>query len=257
MSFCPRCGATSQHGMAFCASCGAPLAQGPPPPPAYAPPASGHPSQGYAPAYAHVPPYAYAGAPQGYAGPAPRGPVGRIQEAWVPLVLTLVTFGIYSFVYWWRVTREVDERLQQPGHSHHLARVAVIIGSIAAGVAFVVLIAMFAAIVSSVDPATGEPPDEAAFQIFAFFPLLILVWMVAIAAFIMLVVAMWRVWTFIQQEERRSMRSDPINPALMVVLVAVPIVSSVGVYLALYMTQDRLNRLWQIGAAELAAQPRP
>lgn len=217
--------------MAFCVSCGESLpaapAPGAQPPPPVAPP-----------------PYAY-GAPYGAPAPAPAGPRGRVQAPGLVVVLSLVTLGIYAAVYWWRVSREVDERMQRPPYAHKMARWGILL-VVAAGVAYLVGVgAMFAAIAGSMDPVTGEPSTDVPLGLLWTIPLMLAAWAAGIAGYVLLIIGEWRVWTFLQTEDMRRMRPQPFNPGLMLVLTLVPLVNLVGVFIALYSTQERLNEHWQ------------
>lgn len=89
-----------------------PPPQGPPPgysqqapPPGYAPQGlpPGYPQQGPPPGYPpqNYPPQGYAGQPQG------PGPLGRVRNIGVCILLAIVTLGIYTYVWVWKTQAEI------------------------------------------------------------------------------------------------------------------------------------------------------
>jgi hypothetical protein len=224
MSFCPRCGAPTSAGMSFCTSCGEAL------------PARVEPALVPAPA-----------APAGVV--ASSRPRGETQEPWLVVVLVLVTFGIYQYIYWWRVSREVDTYRGTPGHAHHAVRVATFVGLAALALGLIGVGLLMSALFSNLSALEAQEPSDA--EVFALFaPAFVLfpfVLVAALVAFVFWLVGLWRVWSGIAQEERARGRSDPLSPGVQLAFVLVPYVNLVTLFVALYRTQDRLNALWRQG----------
>lgn len=234
MSFCPRCGAPTTPAMTFCTACGEKLAQT-----AYVPQAPAPATPGGTPPGAITP-----------AIPAPAGPAGVTMEPWLVLVLTLVTFGVYGFFYWWRVSKEVDAYRGTPGHANQPIKTAIIVGS----VVMVLMVVLFALFLGALVDAglsqdfQGEPTPEQVEAIlggmagaFAIIPLIAIG---ALVAFVFWLVGQWRVWSAIEADERRRGHPSPLSPGLQLVFVLVPYINIVTTWIALWRTQDRLNQMW-------------
>lgn len=248
MSFCPQCGRPVDPALHFCPACGAsrtPTAGAPgAQPPARAPPAAGSPGFGSAapPAYAPAAPQAEAWGGSAPVPPGPAGPVGRTQEPWLVLVLMLVTLGFYGLFYLLRVSREVDDYTQRPGHAGRKVRLGLLLflGAV------VLLVAGFAfaaaAAPSEAELAGGTEPDAGglgAFLLFVFLGMGL-----ALAGGILMLIGQWRIWKTIEEDERRRGVPKPLSPGLMLVFMLIPYVSIVTMWIAYYRTQTGLNGMW-------------
>lgn len=231
MSFCPRCGAPTTPSMSFCTACGETLA------PAVYP--QGQPAQPPSPAVAPT------GALPAAAPAAPRVR-GQTQEPALVVLLTIVTLGIYQYVYWWRVSKEVDAFRGTPGHAHKPIRIATFLGIGVFVLAMIMVFSLIGSMVANVEALESETiTDEQAFAMmgpfFVFFPILMIA---GIAAFILLLVGEWRVWSTIENEERARNHPKPLSPGIQLLFMIIPYVNIVTMFVALYKTQDRLNGLW-------------
>lgn len=235
MTYCSACGRSSPDDATFCAHCGAALNK---------------PVFGYeAPASPELSPPPYA-VPQAAAPVGGRGPVGRVVEPVLVLVLYLVTLGVYGAFYWWRVSKEVDAYTGRPGNAHSPARAGILTLVIATPLALGAYLFILLAIVATpgFDPESSQPPELTPEQAAAFgFPALILL-LAAVAALvgqIVLYVAKWRVWRAIEADERARGLPAPLSPGLMLIFVLVPYVSLVTFWIAMHRTQKGLNGMWE------------
>lgn len=149
------------------------------------------------------------------------------------LVLCVVTLGVYGYVWCWRVSKEVDAYLQRR-HAHPLTKIGILLvvcGVLLEGVGFVVLFG------SAVARSGGG---------FASGVLLLLVSIgLAGAGAVCMYVAGWRVWSTIHDREAAAGAPRPLSPGWQLALVLVPYVNVVGVFVAVYRTQNHLNAIWQ------------
>lgn len=232
MSFCPRCGAPTTPSMSFCTACGETLA------PAVYP--QGQPAQQVSPGVAP-------GGAVPVAAPAAPRVRGMTQEPALVVILTIVTLGIYQYIYWWRVSKEVDAFRGTPGHAHKPIRIAtyLVIALAALGIVFMfVFIGAMASNLEAIEeggPGSEEAMVAAMAPMFLFFPILVIA---GIAAFILLLVGQWRVWSAIENEERARHHPKPLSPGIQLLFMLIPYVNIVTMFIALYRTQDRLNAIW-------------
>lgn len=223
MPFCPHCGHATNAGASFCGACGKPLVVTAP-----------------APTIPGAPPIS---------GPTGR-PVGMTVEPWLPIVLTLVTFGIYGFFYWWRVSKETDAYAGTPENAHKMVRIATILGIVGFVGGMILSIAVLSAIFAAVGDADPDPQAISAAQLGALASLGILFPIVMIGivtAYVLWIVAMYRVWRTIENAERAAAHPNPLSPGLQLLFVLLPYVNFVTFWIALYKTQDHLNALWARG----------
>lgn len=204
--------------MAFCTACGGSLA-----PSAY----------GQAPAAAPV-----AAAAQ----PAPPGPRGVTQEPVLVVVLALVTLGIYTLFYWWRVSKETDAWASRAGHAHKPVQAGVLLGVAVGAVGIIAFVAMLGSIFASL--ASGAPEVQAMTGMATYVLAMMLVMVGGIASLIFLAIGQWRVWSAIEADERRRGHPSPLSPGLQLLFVLLPYVNIVTGFIALYRTQERLNEMW-------------
>lgn len=219
MSSCTGCGRPLDPRATFCTACGA-----------------------TAPPRAALPPSLAGGVP----GAAPAGPVGKVQEAWVPPVLTLVTLAVYEYVWAWRVTREVDA-WRGSGEAHEAVRRGVafgLVGSLVFAGALAALLVTAGAAFDPVDGFAGDPfagmdPTRALILGLA----MLIGFVLMMAGMVWFYIGLWRVWRVLEAEAVR--RGAPaFSPSLMLVLVLVPYVNLVGTFYVLWRTQKELNAVW-------------
>ena len=221
MPSCAACGRPLDAGASFCTACGA-----------IAPTAS---------------------AP---AAPA-AGRTGRAQEPWAVPVLTLVTLGIYMYVWAWRVTREVDAWRGTHAHAAFrratflvLAGTLVFVGGfvallVAAGSLDVPEDAPPEAVLEGLDPATA---GGAATAVLAGV-------VVLLVGTVFLYMALWRVWRALEAAQRER-GGTAISPPLMLLLMLVPYLNMVGTFYVLYRTQKDLNAAWATTEPPVMPAPR-
>ncbi|HET6406154.1 MAG TPA: DUF4234 domain-containing protein [Candidatus Thermoplasmatota archaeon] len=233
MAFCPRCGAPTTPGMRFCASCGERLAAGVMPP---APPASAAPPFAATPAAAHAP-----------------GPAGRPREGMIVVLLAIITFGLYGLYFWWVTSRELDDYTRKPGNSHNLIRIGTIISVVAGVVLFFAGIAFVASIIAEA-ASGGEPSEEEILaMVFGGIGLFFLVGTAGFVGSVIRLVGKWRMWSALEEDERRRLHASPLSAGLMLALTIlswfVPFVGWVLPLVVLYMTAEHLNEAWQAAGA--------
>lgn len=257
---CPQCATIVEAigGTITCPNCGfsAPVPGAAPPtytptPPSFSPPAPpAYPPA--APTYAMPPPPAYAAPP-----PMPRGMrmVGKRREPWVVILLSIITLTIYEYVWYWKVSNEMDKFVGRPDHKKIRTSIVLFLVGVLA-------VALFAAIfVLVLDVAlTEESIDPAAGGLFLAGLLLILVGVVIIiVAVVLLIMGLWKVWKNLEADDRMRGEPNPTNPGLLLVLFIlsffVPYVGFVLTLVAIYMTQSSLNRAWTAYSAPPAVPP--
>lgn len=174
------------------------------------------------------------------------GPVGRTQEPWLVVVLTLVTLGIYGLFYWWRVSKETDAYAGRPGHAHGRVRLGLFLALAALGTVVVGAVAMVGSVASAAasgafdaDPDAGPLASAGAGMTLLFVGIVL-----GFAGGIFLLVGQWRVWTVIRDDEARRGVAKPLSPGVMLAFVLIPYVNLVTMWIAYYRTQDRLNGVW-------------
>lgn len=260
MAFCPRCGAASTPGVSFCTACGEDL-------PAV-PVAPGTPGEA-----AWLP-----GAPLPAAG-ATRGPVGKRVKPIVVLLLAIVTLTLYTYYFWWRVTRETDA--YTGSRSHRAARVGVLV--LASGLLLTIGIAMsvfgaydWGAIAAGTIP--GPTSDEIRTEAMAHPAYPVGVALNVLGSGILLV-GLWRMWSALRDDEARRGRRPPFDPRLAAgilgagvgvaladfalptsagveqVLGLLSLVITVATFVVYYQTQARLNEMWDAAGVGSVAAP--
>lgn len=243
MAFCPRCGAASTPGLAFCAACGEML----PAVPAATPGAAADPAL------------------------AGRATGKRVHPAFATLMSLLVA-SVYQPWFWWRTSREMDA--YAGSRSHGIVRVGVAL--LLLGLALSIYVG--ASVASALDLMTlfGEEGFTVAMERFtegvAEHPLTLpQLGTTALGAAITYAGA-WRMWSALREEELRRGRSPAFDPrialafvlgatflqlgglaaagtSLAPVLDLLGLVFLVGSLLVIYQTQARLNELWRAGGA--------
>lgn len=252
---CPRCSnvvEVPQGSKPVCPHCGFGSTSAPSAPPAARPPAPAAPSAPASPPPAMSGWAASAGSAPGLtplsppsmarqAAPGGPGPVGKVREPWVVLVLTLVTFGIYSLAWWWMISAEVDRHIQKR-HAHPMIRLAVflIVGTLLLYVvALIVLLGGLAAAASS-----GNAGGFAAAGIVGVLLLLVVI-AAAIAALVLQIIGFWRVWSVVHDRDVATGSPKPLSPGLMMAFWLIPYLNIVTLWIAMYKTQSHLNAMWE------------
>lgn len=261
---CPRCSTvlSAEAGPdAVCPSCGfaAPVPAAPQPPgPA--------PFAGTAPVLTRL--------PEGAEVPA-WAKRGKVVHPAVVVVLAIATLGVYSLVYWWRVSKETD-LLRGHRHAHGVLKAGILTAVIGFVVALVVIAAgVFQAYFIA---ETGEQrfrSEEEAVQalVDASLPLAIVALLAVVAALIgcvMVAVGQYRSWDTLRSAEREAAGESSINPGLylflplgLVLCGAIPgptglLLALAGLALGLTfmaITQAHLDHIWTAQAAAPAPAP--
>lgn len=220
MTFCSRCGAQASDLASFCPSCGAALAR--------------------------------PVAPAPWAEPAPLvGPrtTGRVMEPWLVPLLVFITLSIYSFVYFWRVSREVDDFAGRPRHAHGMVRTGVFVAGGALAAIVVGFILVLVAVASDDAVRSDAPPSEdvrGSTLAAAGTGMLILIagGLAGVVGTVFLLIGEWRVWETIRDDERRRRVPKPLSPGLMLAFTLIPYLNLVTMWIAFHRTQKGLNAMW-------------
>lgn len=239
MAFCPQCGAPTQPGMSFCVACGANLP---------------------APAVVSTTP--------GVAVPSGR-PVGKMVAPWKTVVLPLVTLGVYVYVFWWRVAREVDAYAGT--RASPLVRSGVLL--LLAGLAVVFVSAMVVAmplVLAEIEDPSQATDAEALQLAVTSSPSYLAGVFVGLAGNLLLWTGLWRVWKALEADERARAFPRPIAPAVLLALLALgPLVQVlslawppigaislaplVALLWVIQHTQSHLNATWVANGAPSGA----
>jgi uncharacterized membrane protein YidH (DUF202 family) len=175
------------------------------------------------------------------------GPIGKKRWPGTPVLLGLLTAGIYTFVWYWKISNEMDGFMQRPGAAHKRVRASLFLylGAI------VFLVLGMAGFIVSLGPdimQDTEPLPEPAGPGLGVFILCILVaFGLLIAGFVLLLMGLWRVWKMMEEEDQRRLAPEPFNATVALVLallVMVPWVGAILYFAALVITQKGLNRIW-------------
>lgn len=187
------------------------------------------------------------------------------------VVFSIITFGIYTLFFWWRVSREMDA-LQGRRHAHGLMRLGILL-TVIAGAVIVMLMLVFAAVLLGNADNDGDLSDEGIFRSLlalgvAAILVALLAALAAAAGWVIMLVAEYRVWCMLRDEEVRFGRADTVNPPLYLWLPLglsllgnfIPLIGmvfglagSVLTLVFLAFTQGHLNDLW----ARAAPPPPP
>lgn len=237
---CPRCSTIVEGtpgGVVVCPSCGfSATVPG-------APAAPARPYAGTMPVA--PPPPAPAPAPP-VSEPLGRGPVGRPRSVAFPIVLGILTFGIYAYASLARGSREMDEFAQRPRYASPRAYLGAALYAV--GVLAIVL-TIGTAFAMGIRSASTEDVEASALALLGGGLLIGAVLM--LAGFITTALGMWKTWRLMEIEDQRRRRPGdermPFSATLALVLYLLMIVPSAGsicFYVAVGITQSGLNRIW-------------
>lgn len=161
------------------------------------------------------------------------GPTGKEVSPGIVILLTIVTLGIYMLFWGWNRTSEVDAYSAGGTDAHRPFKIGIglyVGAAVLWAVAFVV---------------TGSATDLSGAG--AGFALMGLAGLVGLAGAIAVLVSYWRVWKFVEVQEREIGSMNPLSPGLMLALTLIPIVNYIGIFYVLYRTQKGLNTVWAGG----------
>lgn len=240
------------------------------PSPSRAPVAPTAPAAPAAPAPAPAAP-APAPVPAAYAVPAPLSAAydamppapapaarGKTVAPWLVVLLTIVTFGIYTLVFWWRTSREADGLLGRH-HAHPIFRRGLFLYLAGVALALVAFLA-FIGLMSGLDAARdGEGLSETLLGVGAIGLLLVLAAAgVMVAGGIMMLMGEYRTYASVHAAEASRGRPDPLNVnlyfwlplglALAGIIPFIGVLFSLASYVLMLtfmaLLQGRLNALW-------------
>jgi hypothetical protein len=238
---CPQCSTVvnATTDPVLCPNCGftAPLppnaAQSAAPPPPTPMPYSG--SMSPPPGYGGQPSYNPPTMPNVYGG---QRPVGKERPVALVVILTILTLGIYTLIWEWKISKEMDAFTGQPGR-HKIIRTAIVL-------AMVGIIVILLGVVLVVK---GIPEVESALPGPTFLPGFLLFFVAAglfIAAYIMMVMGLYRIWTALEHDDKMRAEQNPTSAGLLLALMLVALVVNVVVFVVYGMTQSALNRTWKV-----------
>jgi len=153
-------------------------------------------------------------------------------------LLVLVTVGIYGFVYWWQISKEIDAH-EQRRRAH--PRVAFGILLFVLGLATMIT---GIGIGTNGNPSAGAELDATGTTTMA------LGIITAFIGILLLWSGYWQIWKSIQNHELRTGHPKPLNPAQQLFLTVMPGLRLLTIWIALYRTQARLNLMWKSPALD-------
>ena len=237
---CPNCGFT------------APL-----PPPAAQPAAPSPPPAPTMNPYSQAPRSApYGGSPYGgqtYDTPPPTPsiyggarPIGKQRSVAAVIIFSIITLGIYTYVWEWKVSKEMDRFTGEP--KHNILRTGILMALI--GI-LAVIVGGAAAYTSGVfDPAFDPETAEFSGALVGGALLLLAGLVLLLVGTIMIIIGLYRVWSNLEKDDKMRGESKPTSSTLLLVLfilgLVIPYVGF-AVLLAVYgVTQSALNRTWKV-----------
>ncbi len=253
---CPSCGFTAPFppGRTSAPAAAAPLA------PRYAQPSSQPPAPSYAaynqpaPAYGSQP-YGAPPQPTAYAGARP---VGKQRTPFLIILFSILTLGIYTFVWEWKISKEMDAFTGT--NRHKIMRTGIIFALIGLAVFLIAAVVMFSSVssLSETESATLDPADMGG--LVGVVLALLIGGGLLLTAYILMIMGFWRVWTALEHDDKMRGQQSPTNATLLLVLfilgILVPYVGIVMVFVVYFMTQQALNRTWQVyGGGGMPMQP--
>lgn len=241
---CPNCGFT------------APL-----PKPA-TPTATAGPSQAPAPTMS---PYSSAPPPASYGQPTPYGvqtygssppvpsvyggarPVGKQRSAVAVVIFSIITFGIYAYVWEWKISKEMDRFTGDV--KHKILRTGIIVALLGMLVLVVGAAALYTAGVF--DPSFDPEADTgAAPALLGGFVLMLAGFVLILVGAVMMIMGLYRVWSNLEKDDRMRGEAKPTNATLLLVLMilgfVIPYVGFVILMTVYGLTQSALNRTWKV-----------
>ena len=190
-----------------------------------------------------APPAVYGQPPGAYAPRPPLGPrsVGKTRSPAIVIVLGIVTLGVYLLFWAWSITKETDAFVNQPGHSNKKLKTSYIL--LIPAFALMVLAVVF--LVGTMPKTETEVPSN---TFFVAIGVLFLALPILVVSTVFYYMALWRVWTTLQSDDRGRGEQNPTNPGLLIALALLGLfVPYIGVVLSmamLFLTQQALNRTW-------------
>ncbi|HVM46348.1 MAG TPA: hypothetical protein VM582_10475, partial [Candidatus Thermoplasmatota archaeon] len=137
--------------------------------------------------------------------------------------------------------------------SHNLVRIGTIITVVAGVVLFFAVISFIGSIIASA-VGGGEPSEEEILAlVFGGLGVFFLAGTAGFVGAIVRLIGKWRLWSALEEHERRRAHPSPLSAGLMVALAIlawfIPFVGWVLPLVVLYMTQEHLNQAWTSAAA--------
>ncbi|HEX9816777.1 MAG TPA: hypothetical protein VGB18_07340 [Candidatus Thermoplasmatota archaeon] len=220
----------------------------PPPTPSYAP--YGQPAPTYG-----AQPYAPPPLPSAYAGVRP---VGKQRTPFLIILFSILTLGIYTLVWEWKISKEMDAFTAT--NRHKILRTGIVFALIGLVVLVIGGAALYAS-AASLSEAESATTDPAALGGLMGILLAVIVGAgLLLVAYILMIMGFWRVWTALERDDKMRAQPSPTNSTLLLILfilgIVVPYVGIVLVFVVYFMTQQALNRTWNVyGGAGMPMQP--
>ena len=189
--------------------------------------------------------------------PRAHGPVGTYRRPRNVVLAGIFTLTVYLYVWWWKTSAEIDAFARPDKPSHKMIRTYVILTVILLfvyllfGAAFIAFIAQTASDPGAFEGSEGPP----AFFWVLWAGMLLIGFPLGILGFVFLILGAFRMWDEIRQAQQRLGHREPLNMALMFVLLLVPYINIVGMWIMMYKTQEALNGIWS--RSRPAASPMP
>lgn len=210
-------------------------------------------------------PYAQPSAPNPYA-PTPYGaqtyntpppvpgiyggarPVGKQRSVAAVIIFTLITLTIYSYVWAWKISKEMDRFTGET--KHKILRTGVLLAVFGFAAAIVGIVVIFSS--AGFDPATETfgPEEEISAAIIPGALLALAGAVLILVGVILMMVGMYRLFSNLEKDDKMRGEAQPTNATLLLVLLilgyVVPYIGFVLTLVTYGMTQSALNRTWKV-----------
>lgn len=270
---CPQCSTVVEAvtDPIRCPNCGfsAPLPPGrtstpaaaPPPAPSYGQPSSPPPAPSYAAYNQPAPSYGaqpYSTAPSPTTAYAGVRPVGKQRTPFLIILFSILTIGIYTLVWEWKISKEMDAFTGT--NRHKILRTGVILAIIGLVLLIVGFGAMYATIGALPTDEAATPDTSDLGGLLGVVLLMLVAAGLLLTAYIMIIMGFYRIWTALERDDKMRAQPSPTNSTLLLVLfilgILVPYVGIIMVFVVYFMTQQALNRTWQVyGSSGMPMQP--
>lgn len=182
-------------------------------------------------------------------------PVGKRRSPGLVILFGIITFGIYTLVWQWKISREMDAFTGIPNR-HKILRTGILLSLLAglvlaAGAGYLVAAAP--------DLATDPPTTEEIAGMLGVVGLILIAAALALTGTILMTMGFWRIWTALEHDDKMRAEPSPTSSGLLLTLfilgLVVPYVGIILVFVTYAMTQKGLNRTWNVYGSGMPPMP--